>query len=145
MKITALLSVLIIVGCASKYNSRAFQFTYEVDIESTDSNKLELWIPVPNSNEVQTISNLKFNTNGLKYSIENEEFHGNKYLYINDTSGTTITTNISIKFNVMRKEHQNIIYKDVDPNKYLGSYNAVPTGGIFEKIAKWIFTEVKQN
>ena len=91
-----LLIIIILAACVIKYpsplitdNTRAFQFTYSVDVESTGGEKLELWIPIPKSNEVQTISNLKLNTNGLQHSIEDEKIHGNKYLYINDENGIT--------------------------------------------------------
>ena len=141
MKKKTLLFVLFISVCVTKSlpplekgSTRSFQFTYTVDIESTNGEKLELWIPVPQSNEVQTISNLKFNTNGLLYSIEDEQNHGNKYLYINDENGIKKATNISMTFEVMRDEHQNMMYNNVDQRNYLGSYRTVPTGGVFEKI-----------
>ena len=38
-------------------SSRSFNFTYSVLIKSTNGEKLEAWIPVPSSNEVQNISN----------------------------------------------------------------------------------------
>jgi len=132
---------ILIVACGAENskslnhgNSRSFQFTYTVDIESTDGAKLELWVPIPQSNEVQTISNLSINAKSLQYSIEDEIIHGNKYLYINDEKGTNKVTNISLTFDVERKEHQNVMYKNVDPQKYLGAYQMVPTGGVFEKI-----------
>ena len=141
MKIVIQLYVIIIAASAianptslERSNARSFQFTYTVDIESTGGEKLELWIPIPQSNEVQSISNLMFNTNGLQYNIEDEKLHGNQYLYIIDREGTTKATNISMTFDVMRKEHNNVMYNNVDPQKYLGDYSAVPTGGVFEKI-----------
>ena len=36
----------------------------------------------------------------------------------------------------MRFEHQNVAYKNVDPQKYLGAYQTVPIGGIFDKVIK---------
>ena len=129
---------IIINGCAnvktSQLQSRAFQFIYEVTIESTEGEKLELWIPLPQSNEVQTISNLKLNTGDFKYSIENEKFHGNKYLYINDERGTFNITKISMVFDVTRKEHQNVNYENVNSRNYLASYTMVPIGGVFNEI-----------
>ena len=113
---------------------RTFQFTYTVSIESTDGKKLEVWIPVPQSNQVQTIFNLKFDTNGLNHNIEYEKTHGNKYLYINDKRGTSVETNISMSFDVIRREHQHMIYNNVDPKNYLGPYQTVPIGGVFNKI-----------
>ena len=52
---------MLFLGCnVKKHNLRYFHFDYEVEIESTDGKKLELWIPVPQTNEVQTISQLSF-------------------------------------------------------------------------------------
>ena len=141
MKILQLLFIILLAACTTKPSipakndrSRSFQFKYTVDIESTDGKKLEVWIPVPKSNEVQTISNLQLYTNELQYTIEDETVHGNKYLYINDSTGTSKITNISMTFDVIRIEHQNMIYDNVDPQKYLGAYSTVPIGGIFNKI-----------
>ena len=129
-----LFNVLLLVGCAlNKENIRSFQFTYEVDIESTNGGKLEVWLPVPKSNEVQTISALEINSSGLKYSIEDDK-NNNKYLYINHEAGTNQPTKVTMIFNVLRKEHQNVNYSNVNPQKYLGSYAAVPIGGVFDKI-----------
>ena len=64
-----------IVSCStskSKHNSRDFQFTYSVDLNPTANKKLELWIPIPQSNPVQTISNLNIDSQGLIYQIKNE-------------------------------------------------------------------------
>ena len=136
-----LLIIIILAACVTKSpsplksgNTRSFQFTYSVNVESTSGEKLELWIPIPKSNEVQTISNLKLNTNGLQHSIEDEKIHGNKYLYINDENGITKATNILMTFEVLRCEHQNMMYNNVDPRIYLGAYRTVPIGGVFEKI-----------
>ena len=137
MKKIVLLFVLTLVGCAQKNNFRTFQFTYAVKIESTDGKKREMWLPIPQSNEVQTISDLIIKTNGLEHSIEDEKVHGNKYLYINHKSGTTKSTTVVLIFNVLRKEHQNVNYKNVNPQKYLGEYTTVPTGGIFKKIISY--------
>ena len=54
-----LLSILLIilVSCTTN-NERSFQFKYEVDIEPSNGQKIELWIPMPQSNEVQNISNI---------------------------------------------------------------------------------------
>ena len=38
---------------------RTFNFNYTVNIESSNGKKVELWIPIPQSNEVQTITNIK--------------------------------------------------------------------------------------
>ena len=128
-----LLITIIICSCAiHKENSRLFKFTYEIEIESTNEKKLEVWLPIPTTNEVQIITRLDIKTNGLNYSIEEEKVHNNKYLYINHESGITSPTKVSLSFNVSRLEHQNINYKNVNPEQYLNSYNTVPVGGVFE-------------
>ena len=51
---------------------RSFQFKYSVDIESTEGRKLEVWIPLPRSNEVQTISELSYDLVGprnIKFTL----------------------------------------------------------------------------
>ena len=117
-------------------NNRYFQFIYEVEIEPTDGKKIELWIPIPQSNEAQTISELIYNFSGLSYQLKTEPIHNNQYLYIYSNDGVTDTTNIRISFNVLRKEHNNINYKNVNPSNYLRSYAHVPIGGIFSNIIK---------
>ena len=93
-------------------SSRSFNFTYSVLIKSTNGEKLEAWIPVPSSNEVQNISNLNIDAANLNYSIKTEPDFGNKYLYILNEDGTTSDSKISVSFSVKRKEHKNVNYKN---------------------------------
>ncbi len=135
MKQIILFCLILIIGCrVSTENTRSFQFIYEIDIESSNGKKLEVWLPVPKTNEVQTIYDLKINTNGLPYTIEDELVHYNKYLYINHEMGTTKPIKLIMSFNVIRKEHHNIHYKNINPNEYLGAYRTVPVEGIFNKV-----------
>ncbi len=142
MKNVVWLMVILIAACAinfsikdnSKFNKRIFQFTYEVEIEATNGKKLEVWIPIPQSNEVQNISNLTIDTDGLEYSIKDEKVHGNKYLYILDKTGISSSETVSVKFDVIRKEHGSLSDKSVNPQNYLGSYNTVPTGSLFSNV-----------
>ena len=115
-------------------SSRSFNFTYSVVIKSTNSEKLEAWIPIPSSNEVQNISNINIDAANINYSIKKEPDFGNKYLYILNEDGTTSDSKISVSFNVERKEHKNVNYKNINPNNYLDSYTTVPVGGVFEKV-----------
>ena len=125
--------------CCSKPNAscqttRDFSFEYTVDLKSSNGEKIELWIPVPQTNEVQTISNLKFDTSGLEYKIKDENRHGNKYAYIFSSTGTNTDKIITMRFDVSRIEHSNINYKKVNPESYLGANSMVPTGEVFESI-----------
>ena len=117
-----------------RWDVRGFQFTYEVEVESTNGKKLEMWIPIPQSNKVQTISNLKINTGNFPFDIKEEKVHGNKYVYIQKEDGTSITEIIKISFDVTRLEHSNITDDNVNPVNYLGSYTTVPIGNVFDSI-----------
>ena len=126
--------LLFLSGCSSDNNSRSFAFTYSVDIEPSNNKKLELWIPVPQSNEVQTISNLNVDSDGLKYEIKDETKHNNKYLYVYSNSGTNESKTVELSFDVSRVEHNNVEYADVNSDNYLKASSMVPTGFIFNSI-----------
>ena len=61
--------------------TRNFEFTYSVIFKQTNGKKFEAWIPNPQTNEVQNISNVRIKTE-LDYKILDEEAHGNKYIYL---------------------------------------------------------------
>ena len=128
------LALLLLTGCSSDHNSRSFAFTYSVDVEPSNNKKLELWIPVPQSNEVQTISNLNVNSDGLQYEIKDETKHNNKYLYVYSNKGTTQTKTVELSFDVTRTEHSNVEYANVNPGNYLKASSMVPVGFIFNLI-----------
>ena len=75
-----MLIILLLSSCANKQlDQRYFQFNYEVSIDPTDGKKMELWIPVPQSNKVQAISNLSYDLDGLDYELKTEPDHKNKH------------------------------------------------------------------
>ena len=100
-------------GCTNSFDERLFQFTYEVIIEPTNGKKIELWIPVPKSSEVQTVSNLEFNSGNLFFQVKEESVHGNKYLYLYEENGISDTAKLTMTFSVLRREHGNVKYKNV--------------------------------
>lgn len=134
IKLLFYLSLILLVSCAS-YNERSFQFKYEVDIEPSNGNKIEMWIPIPQTNEVQEISNLNINSE-IQYKVKDELTHNNQYLYLFNERGITNPKTVTITFDVKRKEHSNEKYNSVDINNYLGPYRTVPTGDVFSKIIK---------
>ena len=115
-------------------NVREFTFTYNVSLESSDGKKIELWLPVPQSNEVQTISNLSVDAGGLNYEIKDEKKHGNKYLYVFSNKGINEVKTIAMTFDVLRQEHENVEFSGVDSEKYLSASMLVPIGKVFESI-----------
>jgi len=120
----------------STVNSREFEFTYSVNLESSKGKKLELWIPIPQSNEIQTISNLKIDSQGLNYEIKDEVEHGNKYLYLHSKNGINTDKEITVRFNVVREEHQNVAYNNIEYSRYLKASSMVPVGDRFTEIIK---------
>ena len=130
-----ILLILLFSSCANKeLQQRYFQFNYEVSVNPTDGKKIELWIPVPQSNEVQAISNLEYDLDGLDYELKTEPDHKNKYLYIYSKDGISETKNIKLSCNVLRKEHENVKYKNIANDRYLKASRMVPTGDVFKSI-----------
>ena len=74
------------------HNTRVFQFIYEVLVEPTHGNKLEIWLPVPPSSNVQEISNFQIISEDLAYTLKDEPIHGNRYLYVFSKMGITNPT-----------------------------------------------------
>ena len=136
--IIVLLISLLVFSCESKTfgtgKFRTFEFTYDVELESTDGKKLELWIPVPQSSIIQSITDLSIDAQGMNYELKDEDYHGNKYLYILEENGINESKTVSMTFNVVREEQQNIKNNDVDNEKYLKSSRMVPVGQMFKAV-----------
>ena len=130
------IAIIVLNGCSDSMSSREFSFTYSVDLESSKGKKIELWLPVPLSNEVQTISNVVIDTDGLSYELKDEKKHGNKYAYIYSKSGTNSNKKVTMTFDVARVEHQGVDYEGVDPSNYLAGSSLVPVGSYFDKVIK---------
>ena len=128
-----LLKLIILIGMCMSQSERKFEFTYQVDIEPSNGEKLEVWIPYPNSNEVQNVYDVTIDTD-LNYKIKTESKHGNKYIYVSEKKGTKTESSLVMTFKAVRKEHSNQNFKSVNPKNYLDSYSRVPTGDIFKKI-----------
>ena len=124
------------ISCENKssMNTRAFEFTYSVNLEPSGNNKLELWIPLPQTNEVQIISNLNIDSQDLEYEIKDEIDHGNKYVYLYAEEGIKTAKEVIMTFNVIRKEHQNIDYNNIKASEYLEASAMVPKGDMFIEI-----------
>ena len=131
--------VLFSFSCGNKNNnlsqSRSFEFSYQVNLESSNE-KVELWFPVPQSNEVQKIIKTSLNTGELTCEQLVEEVHLNHYYYCFNEEGLKEPMTLSFNFNVERFEHSGIQYKNLNPENYDGETNnlTVPEGDIFEDI-----------
>ena len=135
MKNIFFIVIAVLISSCATDSYRSFQFKYEVTLEPTNGEKMEMWIPIPQTTPIQTISNLTYNMSGLNYELKKEEAHNNTYLYVYNDKGISESKTISVVFDVTRKEHSNYeMYEDVDPDKYLGAYSKVPIGNIFQSI-----------
>ena len=135
-KIISIIILALSINCTNNENVRSFSFSYNVEIEPSDGQKIELWLPYPQSNEVQKITNISVDSRELEYEIKDELVHGNKYLYFYKNDGLKEKTSIKLSFDTERNEHQNVDYKNINPDNYLSSYSTVPTGMIFNSIIK---------
>ena len=110
---------------------RKFEFIYEVHLSSSNE-KVEVWIPIPQSNEVQKISNEKFDSGDLYCEKLSESVHGNYYYYCRSDD---LENNITLSYtcHVKRYEHGKINYKNLYSETYgSGTHNImVPEGDIF--------------
>ena len=118
------------------YKSREFSFSCSVDVEPSNNKKLEMWLPVPQSNSVQEISNVSIDSDGLFYEFKEEKEHKNKYVYIYSNSGTNTTKKVVLSFDIKRFQHQNVNYDNVNSDNYLSGSSMVPVGSVFDKIVK---------
>ena len=86
MKTLSYVGALCVVGFfiylifSEKNESRKFEFTYTVSLEASNE-PVQVWIPIPKSNEVQTIKNLSLNYEKLECDLEIEQKHQNQYYY----------------------------------------------------------------
>ena len=115
---------------------RYFQFTYNVNLEESNS-EVQVWIPIPQTNEVQEVSNLEFLDGGMDCEQLTEEKHNNKYYYCSSQK-LEKSTIISLQCDVKRSEHKTTNYSGVNPDNYdLGTNNqTVYEGSVFSNIIK---------
>jgi len=129
-----MLMIIILSGCVSNKNTRNFDFIYKVELDPSNGKKIEMWLPLPQSNEVQTISDLSISTDNLSYEIKDEKKHGNKYLYIFDLNGINESKTVTVSFNVERDERGMTQFSDINPDDYLVSSTMVPVGSVFDSV-----------
>ena len=113
---------------------RKFEFTYEVHLSSSNE-RVEVWIPIPQNNEVQIISNEVFDYKDLYCEKLSESIHGNHYYYCyKDNLKNDVT--LSYTCNVSRYEHGKINYKNLNSDNYDKGTNhiTVPEGAMFSDI-----------
>lgn len=120
-------------------SERTIQFSYSALVKNipNDSEKLEIWIPIPKSDTYQTISELKITCDSPHTLLSDPEYN-NSILSIKKIDGIPDNLSVSIDFLVKRKGYNVLsnlnktnetVYQD-SLKRYLLSNNLVPTGGI---------------
>ena len=114
-------------------NTRQFEFSYSVTFESANGKKFEAWIPYPQSNEVQNISNIQIDTD-LNYEILDESKHGNKYVYLYSLEGLESDSDFKLSCDVDRMENLSVNFSNVDHLNYLEGSSQVIVGSVFDNV-----------
>lgn len=87
--------------------SRSLEFKYVTRIPESPAGAktLRLWIPLPPSDDYQTISNLKIES-PLPYTRHREGEYGNEYIYLQVPAKQASASEIRLSFQVTRREHR---------------------------------------
>ena len=115
-----------------KDNDR-FEFTYRATLPEINETS-RLWIPLPVSDEYQSVE-LKYFKSPVSYEILEDNEYGNKiyFMELNPENGGEI---IEICYLVNRREKGVYENKYLDPKKYLRPNRMVPSNDEFSQIAK---------
>lgn len=109
----------------------SFEFKYEVTLPELEENA-RIWIPVPQSDEFQTVDILSMEAPGDAQTLNEEEF-GNKIFYW-DLSPEQGGEKITIIYDVKRKE-KHPYTEQGSPSRYLDANLLMPVGDRFEVLA----------
>lgn len=115
--------------------------TYNVDLTKYEKGKkVRLWLPVAQTNEEQTVEDVKYDAAGAKASLEKDK-EGNQMLYVEwDENADPATRKVTCSFAATRSEvlrpelkESGTIPEDMD--EYLKSSKMVVTDGNMKKLA----------
>lgn len=116
----ALLAVLVVqVGCATApVDSRQFSIRYEVNVTDVpaDTEQLRIWVPVPDDDNYQDISNLSFEPTDQNMSINTESTYSNQIACITIDKPTG-DVQLAMSFDVSRLENTAGAPADRDTDK----------------------------
>ena len=112
-----------------KSNTREFQFTYSCTVKDLKPGQpVRIWVPVPSTSEVQTVSLVERRTPG-RAQVNREPKYGNEILFVEgnaDQSGTAIVT---ATYRVRRSEVTRDLAARGEIEKFLRADGKVPVGG----------------
>ena len=143
LSIFVMISILL-VGCSKKEaivqkvnSDNHFKLTYSVSIPELKNNlgSLEILIPVPQTNDYQTVHDVSIETNG-SYTIKREEEYKNKYASILFSDSLSELPSVKMTIDVTREENNNFVKKEIVTveqrnvlDRFLMADSLVPIGG----------------
>ncbi|HEX9652109.1 MAG TPA: transglutaminase domain-containing protein [bacterium] len=91
----------------ANHGTRKMQFSYAFTVKNipADAHRVEVWVPVPQSDVRQNISNLQV-TCDYPYSFETEAEYGNSILRIEANGSVSESLNVVMSFSVTRTGYQ---------------------------------------
>lgn len=114
--------------------ARSFEFTYVARIPElpSEARNLRLWIPLPEADDHQEISDLEIDS-PLPFERHREGEYGNEYLYL-EVDGTDVPGpfEITLRFRATRREHR------VALNRGNGAVAAAPAAGDVRMLARYL-------
>jgi transglutaminase-like putative cysteine protease len=126
-------------------SSRSFDFSYVVKFTPpSGSRAVKLWVPVPHSDEFQTISNLKLDL-PTGYKLSKDLKYGDQYAYVALTGAqASAPVNIAINFRATRLERRVDLANATDPpgafpaavQPYLQPDKLVPINGRIGELSR---------
>ena len=143
--LTVLFGCFIIISCdrGKTLKIRNFRFIYNVSISiPEESGKLlKLWVPLPQSNRYQAISNLNIESN-YPASQHTEPVYGNRMAFISTKLPLQEEVRLTISFDVSRKERGSTpaVITDEEKRLFLSPTTKVPRDARFESIVKDILS-----
>jgi transglutaminase-like putative cysteine protease len=88
--------------------ARSFEFTYTARVPALprDARDLRIWLPLPESDDYQEISDLVIDS-PLPFERHREKEYGNEYLYLEaDRARVQAPLEITLRFRATRREHR---------------------------------------
>lgn len=106
-RLLSLLTFAFLVGQAhaAEVKERTFEVTYKATVKDIpkDAREVNLWLPVPQDNHVQKISDVRVSA-PAKYRITKDAEYGNRILFVKVKEPKTDTVTVELKFKATRQE-----------------------------------------
>jgi transglutaminase-like putative cysteine protease len=127
--------------------TRMFRFTYVASIPAlpADAKTSRIWIPLPQSDQYQTIRDLKIES-ALRYTQHRDPEYGNEYLYLEvPAPEVTQPADVRVSFEATRHEHRVALdahtvaatsrFKPSDVQRFLQPDRLVPLQGTIAELS----------